>query len=613
VEYLFRSDLERGIAVKELKGFIKIIFSRVFFRRLWMNKKFGLKLLALAVLLPALFVSCTKTGALTGNTSTSGGSATLTGSVSGGLSPVSGASISLLAAGSTTPLATAASAANGSFTLTYTNPGGNALLYLTAIGGNAGGGTNANIRLTTLLGAATSAPSSVAMSELTTAAFSEISFAFGLFQDTNGTVTYSAPLNAAGVTNIITQWNNILANGKLNTGNSNLTSGMQNILGTMANSLVSCVQTPANCTTLFNTAASSSSAAGLNMMDAISNMLNVTLDATPVYNLALPLAPGSGFSMSGSAPSALSMIMPTTSNTFTGTGMNSPIGLTVDSGGNIWVANQSGAQVVKFSSSGAFIGSFASGGSPQGIAIDAGGNVWAGNRGGGCNCVTEFTSSGTVVGSFSVGTQPDDVAIDAAGNIWVDNITTNNVTKLNQSGTTLGTFALPGGANPRGIAIDGSGNLWVVNTGLGSLSELSPSGATMNTIPGTAGFDLAFDQSGNLWYTASSTVVKINPFSGGTIGTYTTGGTGAFGMSIDGQGNVWVTNTAGASVLCELNTSGTLVGTYSTSGVTGGVITDSSGNVWMTNNNTNSITRLNNVTVGPTFFPYQGPQFSSNI
>lgn len=46
----------------------------------------------------------------------------------------------------------------------------------------------------------------------------------------------------------------------------------------------------------------------------------------------------------------------------------------------------------------------------------------------------------------------------------------NNVTELNSSGTTLGTYAV--GSGPVGIAIDASGNVWVTNSGGNNVTEI---------------------------------------------------------------------------------------------------------------------------------------------
>jgi streptogramin lyase len=115
---------------------------------------------------------------------------------------------------------------------------------------------------------------------------------------------------------------------------------------------------------------------------------------------------------------------------YTGGGLNIPHAIAIDSGGNAWVANFSGASVSEFSSSGAPLsgtGGYAGGGvsNPQGIAIDGAGNVWVANNGNGN--VVELSNTGTFLsgtsGYATIGTNLESVAVDGSGNVWVSTYT----------------------------------------------------------------------------------------------------------------------------------------------------------------------------------------------
>jgi len=553
------------------------------------------------MLLPALFASCTKSGALTGSTTSSGAfNGSISGSVSGGLSPDSGATVNLMLAGSSTPLATTTTGSTGGFTLSYTNPGGTNLLYLQVTGGNAGGGTNSNIQLITLLGSTSSPPNSIAINELTTAAFSSITYAFGLLKDTNGTVTVNAPSNAAAVNNVLAQWNNLMANNTLNTSNANLSTGTQNAISTVANALASCVQIPANCSKLFNNAQNSTGGASVAMLDSVMNMLSKSSDLTPIYNLAQPLSSGTGFLISAS-PSALSIPMPTSITTTTE--LSDPRGIALDASGNLWVANFGAGTVSKLSSSGSTLGVFTISGSPLGIAIDAGGNLWIANFG---SSVIELNSSGTVLGTFGVGSSPEGVGIDPSGNVWVVNRSGGSITELSSSGSSLGTFSTTG-SNPISVAIDSSSNVWVTNDGSTFVSRFTPSGALVSTYSIGSGSDgITIDSSGNFWVSdlSVSKVTELNSL-GSKIGAFSLG-SNPTGITNDASGNIWVGSTAGIK---ELSPSGNIIGTYATSSPRN-LLVDTAGNVWTVNQTgSNGVTKISGVTVGPTFFPYQGPQY----
>jgi len=81
--------------------------------------------------------------------------------------------------------------------------------------------------------------------------------------------------------------------------------------------------------------------------------------------------------------------------TYTGGGLNQPNGIAVDGTGNIWTANQGGASISKFSTTGvaAATNGYPNAGlsTPKGIAIDGLGNVWVANSGN--NTVSEYNGS----------------------------------------------------------------------------------------------------------------------------------------------------------------------------------------------------------------------------
>jgi DNA-binding beta-propeller fold protein YncE len=77
----------------------------------------------------------------------------------------------------------------------------------------------------------------------------------------------------------------------------------------------------------------------------------------------------------------------------------------------------------------------------------------------GSNNVTKLNLSGTTAGTFAVGTSPLGIAFDGA-HLWVANHGNNSVTELSLTGAHLGTFSV--GNDPWGVAFDGA-NVWVAN------------------------------------------------------------------------------------------------------------------------------------------------------
>ena len=181
---------------------------------------------------------------------------------------------------------------------------------------------------------------------------------------------------------------------------------------------------------------------------------------------------------------------------FTGGGLNFPDGvIAIDGSGNVWVSNYllgDGNSVTELNSSGSPLsaaGGFTGGGlsAPLGVAIDSAGNVWVPNFNG--NSVTELNPAGVPLspnGGFTGGglASPLGIAIDGANNVWVVNQSGNSVTELTPSGAPLSSASgLVGGAlnAPVSIAIDGAGNVWASNSGNSSVTEIVGAGAPVQT------------------------------------------------------------------------------------------------------------------------------------
>jgi prepilin-type N-terminal cleavage/methylation domain-containing protein len=149
----------------------------------------------------------------------------------------------------------------------------------------------------------------------------------------------------------------------------------------------------------------------------------------------------------------------------TGNGQfNNPDGIAIDSSGNIWVTDYNNNRVEEFSSSGSFLmgigagysgvsGTIGSSGTgngqfnaPNGISIDSSGNVWVADLN---SRVQEFNSSGTYLNQLGNGSNgcglgqlnnPISIAFDASGNAWVTDWGCDRVEEFTSSGTYLSVF-----------------------------------------------------------------------------------------------------------------------------------------------------------------------------
>ena len=396
--------------------------------------------------------------------------ATMNGSVHGGQQPVSGATVQLYQAG-TTGYGTGALAliaggvvtdGGGGFTLTgkYSCTSGSQL-YVTATGGNPGGGTNSALSLIAAIGLCDNAPSIpfIQINEVTT-----VGTVWALAPFMNGLNIGAPTTNQTGLANAFADVNTLVnyANGStpgpLAPAGSTVPVAE---IAAIANSLAACVNTQGTggggpCDQLFSYATSGTSVPA----DVVSAAINIArhpgVNANQILALRNANAP---FASNFTSANDLTLAV-----TYTGSGLNAPTGVAVDAAGNLWVTNSGSNSVSKLSHTGAPLSGttgFTAGplSAPTAIAIDTAGNAWVANAGN--STLTKLTPTGTP-STYSGGglASPSSVAIDGLGAIWLSNPANSSVSEFSSAGTAVspaGTgFSSASGSNisPVGVAIN---------------------------------------------------------------------------------------------------------------------------------------------------------------
>ncbi|MHB8520044.1 MAG: NHL repeat-containing protein [Limisphaerales bacterium] len=280
---------------------------------------------------------------------------------------------------------------------------------------------------------------------------------------------------------------------------------------------------------------------------------------------------------------------------------NSPSSVAVDGAGNVYVADTYNSTIRKVTPVGTnwvvttlagqtgSIGSVDGTGSaarfwvPSGVTVDSAGNVYVADTYN--NTIRELTPTGVVttlaglpgIGGYGSvdGTggagrfrAPSAVAADSAGNVFVADSGNQTIRKVTPAGVVTTVAGLAGGKGsvdgmgsaarfygPSGVAVDGAGNAYVADTYNNTIRKVTAAGV-VTTLAGLANSSgsvdgtgsvarfwvpsgVALDSVGNLYVadTYNNTIRKVTPLGTNWVVTTLAGLAGGFGFSVDGTGS----------------------------------------------------------------------------
>jgi streptogramin lyase len=141
-------------------------------------------------------------------------------------------------------------------------------------------------------------------------------------------------------------------------------------------------------------------------------------------------------------------------------------------------------------------------------------------------------------------------AFDSKGNLWVPGYAYDGLTKFSPLGVVIQNYTGGGLNQPFAVAIDASDNPWIVNfapVGAATVSVFKNNGTPITTTPyacAAACFFPAFDTSGNLWVSGSSSATVLSP-SGSQTSSYWTSSF-ASGLAVDSANRAWTLGQYGS-------------------------------------------------------------------
>ncbi len=203
-----------------------------------------------------------------------------------------------------------------------------------------------------------------------------------------------------------------------------------------------------------------------------------------------------------------------------------PNGLSADTNGDIFIANNGSSSATVYNSSGnlvaASLGLYDNiNGEPQAVAADSSHGFWLSDDD---LSIAHVSSTGTLLAHVYCCYESYGLATDSAGNVWVANFLNNSFSEVSSTGSVLIQYSAVGGLyRPAQVVIDAAQNIWFTNLYAQTISEIAGINATTPNTVGSA----------------------LSP----TTGTYGTGGYGLdaslanpYSIAVDTAGNIWVSN-----------------------------------------------------------------------
>ncbi|MBD1852995.1 hypothetical protein H6F87_23920 [Cyanobacteria bacterium FACHB-502] len=211
-----------------------------------------------------------------------------------------------------------------------------------------------------------------------------------------------------------------------------------------------------------------------------------------------------------------------------------------------------------------------SGFNPTGLDFGPNGNLYVANNGPDDRTIVEFDDAPLNLVNSLFADPPSgvsDLDFGPDGNLYSLSSTGDGFISIFNgiSGTRIGSFFVSlSGVAVNGLTFGPGGNLYVINPFSGNLVVLNPTtGQNLGSIPVGGTGDLAFDNTGTLFFISNNNIGFVNQLGSGL---FATGFRSPVSLAVAPNGNLFVTD-AGTNSIHELNgQTGTLVKTFAVQG-----------------------------------------------
>ncbi len=231
--------------------------------------------------------------------------------------------------------------------------------------------------------------------------------------------------------------------------------------------------------------------------------------------------------------------------------LNSPLGVAVDSSGNVFIADTHNSAIKKWTVASGRVTTLVSAGlnEPSSVAVDQAGGVYIADTFN--NAIKKWTAANQTVTTLVDGLNyPFGVAVDGAGNVYFFDSLGRGIKKWTAVSQAVTTLVSPVSGVDKGMAVDRAGNVYFVGIGIQKWTAASKTLTTLVASEFTFPSGVAVDGAGNVYIaeTERHAIKRWTAASKSLTTLVASELTYPSGVAVDGAGNVYIADTGNHAI-----------------------------------------------------------------